>query len=718
MEVPVFQTTPPVIGNFYNSVRNQFLSSSSFWHSSRLALSALTNVELGSSNIEVEVTSSFNEKAELFNVDASAKISVMGLANIKGSFSLLQTSTSTSKVVRAFGVMEFVDDYYEIPSETLNTPDFPGALDPVQNPEEPLHVITGVTYGSYVILDCAYELSENDNSESLSGSLSGVLKKLEIGVEVDFELTFDEEEQQLTERLDCQLTGDIVIGGNAPTTFEEFLTLFASAPKSRTSAPIRVTVKPADQIISADQGLLCAISDDIFNDVLETYDRVAELNQRAKDVKTTAENLPAPGILERIAPFERHANDIFSEFQTKIRSDVAEYKITCQGLDAGFAGTIENSLGPLFAWLTSIEAEVSFVETVVTSMTNYAIDANADILSLADESAVAIFRTAGLSDDEYLQRILRDESVTGIKPCTLFKRDASRLLDTLSMLKKYDFGGQLVYQVDPISPLFDTEVKRGVDLIGFRKETRKRSSDDHARRLFQIRSAFGPDLDLIGKPFESWFSAGDDGTFPFAKFDIIITYRDSPTLGSAYHGHVVDNLCTDLASCGGPEFIRNMSDWTTLEVFHASGTYTGHISNVRSKGANGEVLWSAGCFTEDCLQGSEADPAALPLVISRGGTVFRMDYELDATETWTGTLIVSSRDGWWPVLFRPFSSFEPRETPASCEESAAIDWRPDIKEFGPTTTKKNVTDDSSAPIYSVTFFVVIVHALCSNFFNM
>ena len=687
----------PILGRFYNPATNEIISSQSFWND--IGEDQVITVANNDFNFRTKQSDSFDETSKLFDLSVEAKLDLLGgIGSIEGKFDMVKKSRSTRRVQRAVAEMNYLTEYKEINTETFNNPVYLDALSSYG--DTPLYVITGIQYGSSVTLDCMYEMEESESSQDIRGSLKIVMDAIPISGQADAEI--DETQKNIRSSLTCEFKGNVEKPDEAPTTFQKAKELYQNSLSLLAAVPIKMKLKPADQILDSQTKELCRMSDENSEHIFQLYDEMSSIRAQAQDNINDAKQYVSTsnGYINRLSFFQEYVDEILGNF-TIVMGKLPALRQNCKPLP--LSDLNRPSLASVEKWLIQIEAEITYMRNFIEGLTAYG--ALPDVFnSMADndETNVIVIRTPKLEDDSYLERLVDGVDMTGANVGDFIQFKSSYYLDTFDILNTYGMGGQLGYAVDPTTRILtSSDTEPGYDLLSFDKETRRDPTFDVASRVLLICSVynkFNSDDNFTKTRRDFWFTKKDDGSREFDTYEIIDARDNRDICALNPTGDVVDGLMTGYCEeCCGESF-SDMSEWGKVEVVElgihpepALGGWNHRVASIKAMSRTDQVLLRTGKYTRT------------PYIPSR-------IYQVGENEQFTGYLLVARnitecgsckgavpgvQGGWLhPTLFIPIKEALTTTSPT----------------FSPTILSPD-TSDSSDNIRSCFFISVAISTI-------
>lgn len=214
------------LGELYDARTDKFLRMSLI-HGNYSSLIKTTDKRF--SNLKYLKLNTLDEKLEHLNVQAGFKLSVLfGIVEVSGSGKFISNKQHSSRSAKV-SVANFVTTKFD--NIDMSDPDILKFINlDVLQKIDATHVVVGIEWGGNVVVSVEDFNLENQDKQTVQGSLGGKLEFFVGSIGVNGEVNLNEDELKQFSQFSFELYGD-VLPDQLPTTIVEAIVLMKTVPK-------------------------------------------------------------------------------------------------------------------------------------------------------------------------------------------------------------------------------------------------------------------------------------------------------------------------------------------------------------------------------------------------------------------------------------------------------------------------------------------------------
>ncbi len=337
----------------------------------------LQETPLQSSNFQIEQSDSLNAKADLLNIEASLKLSILGgLIDISGAGSYLKDRVSSS-------LQERVTMRYECTTRAENLTMAHLGKDRITHPEVfangiATHVVTGITYGARACLTFDRKYESSEERQEASGALQAAIKKIPfVDITGEGKLKMDKNEQETANKMTCTFHGDFIPEEN-PTSYQQAVMLYKNISQqlgenNEKAVPVEVFLLPLKYLDQKAAVLAYNIEDDLVEKTTNVLENLHALDVKCNYLLETK----ACTMLKYSAKKIRNLQKLGSRYETFFQKQIAQILPKIRGGEANVAELSEilmtHEKSP-FSGLLDVAAKYEIEINILTKYLEYLSD--------------------------------------------------------------------------------------------------------------------------------------------------------------------------------------------------------------------------------------------------------------------------------------------------------------------------------------------------------
>jgi hypothetical protein len=219
---------PFKVGMLYDFKTDKLIPNMLLWDDELISKHLICQSSL-SNCIDIHISNTFTEKADLLGIDNNLKLSVLaGLVDLSGSAKLIDYCQTTEQKIQFILQYSITTHFHELPKHCLTKRDI--KHQEIFNQENATHVVTDILYGAEIFLIFNRKLSDNENRTEVQNSVQDLLKKTRtLQIFDNDQLDLNNDEKKLADTLTCKYYGDIQLKSN-PTSFKDAVKLIKQLP--------------------------------------------------------------------------------------------------------------------------------------------------------------------------------------------------------------------------------------------------------------------------------------------------------------------------------------------------------------------------------------------------------------------------------------------------------------------------------------------------------
>ncbi len=387
---------PYALGMLYDCRSDTLIEGLTLWDKKYLNNEKYLHVtQLQSSTYKVECSDTLSSKANLLDVEAGLKLSILGgLIDISGAASYLKDRVSSSLQERVTMKYKCTTISKKLTMEHLGK-------DKITHPEAftkdlATHVVTGITYGARAFLTFDRKHESSEMKRNVHAKIDAMVEKIPyVPISAGGKLDIGKKEQDIADNMSCTFYGDFIPDKN-PTSYQQAVTFYQNISQqlgenNEKAVPVEVFLLPLTCLDEKAAKLEYTIESDLVEKTTNVFENLHALHVKCNDLLDTKAN--------RILTY--HANKI-----KKIQKLCSRYRTFFQG-----------KIAPLLPEIRGGKANVSKLSELLMGYENSPFS---DVLDVATKQEIEIktmakyleyFSVIRFVTPIELQSVIRDPAV-------------------------------------------------------------------------------------------------------------------------------------------------------------------------------------------------------------------------------------------------------------------------------------------------------------------
>ena len=244
--------------------------------------------DIYATDISYSMTNSVSDKIESLDISGEVSLSLMaGMVKVAGSASYINSDRKNTNVSE----MSFLYSLITLNQNILSVKRMNIDND-MLNDLGATHVVVGIDWGAKCNISCQYENKTNKSEVEVKGMLEGLVKKMEISLELEVKgkASFTEKDNEEHRKFNFQAKCDISKMDKIPQTFSEAVSLAASLPEAVKTinggkgVPVNYYLLPLDIVAKACKQQLkkTLVVNEIENDIIQRFSQLVDRTADAK----------------------------------------------------------------------------------------------------------------------------------------------------------------------------------------------------------------------------------------------------------------------------------------------------------------------------------------------------------------------------------------------------------------------------------------------------